>query len=124
MKAIILSIILLPLGLVAAQAPHQLTVNNYSDQDITVYYHNNLHAYVTIKALEKKKIITVSPFPQIVTVHFNRLDVQQDIHLTDAEHPVTIYQHNKISVKQNGQPISPTTHFSSHNPRMSAYQDN
>lgn len=124
MKAIILSIIFLPLGLVAAQAPHNQVINNYSEQDVTVYYHNNLQTYVMVKALEKKKIIPMSPFPQVVTVHFNRLDVQQDIHLTDAEHPITIFQHNQINVKQNGKRISPEVHFASHNPRLSAYQNN
>lgn len=124
MKAIILSIILSSLELVAAQAPHQLIINNYSEQSVTVYYQNILQRYVQIEALKKNLKIPLSSLPQNITVHFDHLNVQQDIRVNDVKHPLTILQQNTINIKRNGESISPAIHFSSHNPSSSVYQDN
>ena len=113
---------LLPLAITAAQAPQELTVNNYSEQDITVYYLNKLQRYTEIGTLKSGKI-PLDPVAQEVTVHFNRLDYQQNIFIDNTQHPLTISQQSTIHTKRNGQLIAPVICFSAHNPRLSVYED-
>jgi hypothetical protein len=111
MKILFLSIVLLPLNVIAAQKSCELKVNNFSQELITVYYINQCTRYETIEPYKSLKI-PLSSLPQEVTIHFNQLDRQHDITVTDTRLPLTICQLNKISIKQNGTSLVQETVFS------------
>lgn len=115
MKMLFLTIVLLPLGIMGAQTPQELIFNNYSGDEVTVYYTNLITRYKTIESCKSFKAL-LSELPQRVTIHFNQIDRQQDIWVTNTRWPISIIQLNQINIKQNGENIVPAIVFDSFRP--------
>lgn len=94
----------------------ELTIKNNSNQKITIYYHNHDTRYIILDP-SVTETIQLS-LPQNITVHFNKLNFQQEVNIDHTREPLLIHHENSLSLMQNGRALSPKVHFDTHRPSL------